>query len=70
VRAYSTSDGSPLWDFDTGRSFRAVNGIDATGGQVNGWPVVVVDGAVYVVSGASTQAKPGNALLVFSVDGR
>lgn len=70
VRAYSTSGGSPLWDFDTGRSFRAVNGIDATGGQVNGWPVVVVDGAVYVVSGASTQAKPGNALLVFSVDGR
>lgn len=65
VRAYATRDGAPLWDFDTGRSFRAVNGIDATGGQVNGWPVVVADGAVYVVSGASTQARTGNALLVF-----
>jgi hypothetical protein len=54
VRAYSTSGGSPLWDFDTGRSFRAVNGIDATGGQVNGWPV---DGAVYGLGATRGEAE-------------
>src|SRR5215471_12515991 len=61
---------SLLCDFDTGRSFPAVNGGEAHGGQVNGWPVVVAHGAVVVVSGASTQARTGNALLVFGVDGR
>ena len=70
VRAYATRDGSPLWDFDTARAFAAVNGVEAHGGQVNGWPVVAAHGAVYVVSGASTQARPGNALLVFGVAGR
>lgn len=47
-----------------------MNGVDARGGPVNGWPIVVANGAVYVVSGSSTQSHPGNALLVFSVDGR
>ena len=70
LRAYSTQDGSPIWSFDTARSFPAVNGVDARGGPVNGWPIVVADGAVYVVAGSSSQSHPGNALLVFSIDGR
>ena len=70
LRAYATRDGSLLWDFDTGRSFDAVNGIPATGGQVSGWPQIVADGALYVTSGASSMDRPGNALLVFSVDGK
>ena len=70
VRAYAAKDGARAWDFDTGRSFDAVNGGTATGGQVSGWPVVVANGAVYVTSGASSLERPGNALLVFGVDGR
>lgn len=56
----------PLWSFDTGRSFDAVNGT-ADGGQISAYPVQVVDGSVYVTSGANSQARPGNALLVFRV---
>jgi len=70
LRAYATDDGSLLWDFDTGRSFDAVNGIPATGGQVSGWPQLAVDGALYATSGASSLDRPGNALLVFSIDGK
>ncbi len=41
-----------LWDFDTGRSFDAVNGAPAQGGQVTGWPIVIANGRVFVTSGA------------------
>ncbi len=66
VRAHASDTGALLWQFDTGRSFDAING-KAQGGQVAGYPVQVVDGHVYVTSGASSQARPGNALLVFRV---
>ncbi len=68
LRAYAAKDGSLLWDFDTARSFDAVNGVPATGGQVSGWPQIAVDGSLYVTSGASSMDRPGNALLVFRVD--
>ncbi len=69
VRAYSTADGRVLWDTDTAVPVAAVNGIDARGGQVGGYPVVVSDGAVYITSGASVMGRPGNALLVYAVEG-
>ncbi|MBP8926975.1 MAG: hypothetical protein KBG75_14035, partial [Pseudomonadales bacterium] len=47
----------------------AVNGVQAQGGQVGGNPVVVSGGAVYITSGASVMGRPGNALLVFAVEG-
>ncbi|MBK7251875.1 MAG: PQQ-binding-like beta-propeller repeat protein [Gammaproteobacteria bacterium] len=65
VRAYSTRDGRLLWDVDTAVPVPAVNGIEARGGQVGGYPVVVSGGAVYITSGASAMGRPGNALLVF-----
>lgn len=67
VRGYSTADGRLLWDVDTAVPVAAVNGVDARGGQVGGYPVVVSGGAVYVTSGASAMGRPGNALLVFAV---
>jgi polyvinyl alcohol dehydrogenase (cytochrome) len=69
VRAHAVVDGRLLWQFDTGRVFEGVNG-SAQGGQLGGYPIQVVDGSVYVTSGASSQGKPGNALLVFRVPGR
>ena len=68
VRAYSATDGRLLWDVDTARPVAAVNGIEACGGQVGGYPVVVSGGAVYITSGASVMGRPGNALLVFEAE--
>lgn len=70
LRAYSVADGRVVWDVDTAIPVRTVNGVEARGGQVSGWPVVVAGGAVYVTSGASSRGRPGNALLVYTVDGR
>ena len=70
LRAYSTTDGAVIWDVDTATPVTAANGIDAIGGHVSGWPIQVVEGAVYVTSGSNTVVRPGNALLVYTVDGR
>ena len=67
LRARSTVDGEVLWRFDTAQPVQARNGVEARGGQLHGWVAVAVDGALYVVSGASAQGEPGNALLVFRV---
>lgn len=67
LRARRTADGEVLWRFDTGVPVDAVNGVPAHGGQLHGWAVVAAGGRLYVVSGASAQGKPGNALLVFEV---
>ena len=37
--------------------------------DLGGYPVVVSGGAVYVTSGASAMGRPGNALLVYAVEG-
>lgn len=66
VRAHAADSGAIVWQFDTGREFPAINGT-AQGGQIAAYPVQVVEGRVYVTSGASSQARPGNALLVFRV---
>lgn len=68
MRAYSPSDGRILWEFDTGRSFDAVNGAKATGGGIDYGGQVLVNGVLLVQSGSPRQR--GNALFAFSVDGR
>src|SRR5436190_10504718 len=45
VRGYSSEDGKILWDFDTAREFKTVNGIKAKGGTIDG-PGVVVSGGI------------------------
>jgi len=68
-RAYSSQDGSVLWEYDTNGSYETVNGVDAKGGSINGPGPVVVDGMVYVNSGyAAFGGRAGNVLLAFSVD--
>ncbi|MFO0687277.1 MAG: PQQ-binding-like beta-propeller repeat protein [Myxococcota bacterium] len=67
LRARRTADGEVLWRFDTGRAFDAVNGVPARGGQLHGWALAAAGGRLYVVSGASSQGRPGNALLVLEV---
>ena len=68
VRIYDTDDGRLLREIDTAIEYPAVNGV-ATGGQVSGYPVTVGNDALYITSGASSVLKPGNALLVYTLEG-
>ena len=71
LRGYATRDGRIVWDFDTAREFSGVNGVKAVGGSLNSGGPVVADGMLFVNSGYSPViGQRGNALLVFSVDGR
>ena len=69
-RAFATTDGRLLWDFDTVRSYETVNGVPATGGSLDGPGPVVVAGRVFVSSGYPRfGGTPGNVLLAFGVAG-
>ncbi len=70
VRAYDAATGKMVWDFDTGHSFDAVNGVKAKGGAIDMGAIVVGDGMLLVNSGTTPVQHPGNALLVFTVDGK
>lgn len=69
LRIYAADDGRLLKEIDTAVDYDAVNGV-ASGGQVSGYPVSVGKNALYVTSGASSIMKSGNALLVYSLDGK
>jgi len=69
LRAFSTQDGSLLWDFDTERDFSTVNGVLGKGGSLDGAGPVIVDGMLYVNSGYPRfGGAPGNVLLAFGLD--
>ena len=71
LRAYATTDGHLLWDFDTNRDFPTVNGIQAHGGSINSTGATIAGGMVYVNAGYSRiPVMSGNAFLAFSVDGK
>ena len=70
-RAYSTSTGEVLWDFDTKRPFDTVNGVEAKGGSIDAGGPVIAHGMVYTGSGYGIfGGAAGNVLLAFSVDGK
>src|SRR4029078_4755871 len=69
LRAYSTKDGSMLWEFDTNTDFTTVNGVPAKGASINGAGAAIANGMVYVNSGyGALGGRPGNVLLAFGVD--
>ena len=71
LRAYSAESGRVLWDVDTVREFKTVNGVRASGGSLNGPGPVIVGGMLFVNSGyARMGVLTGNVLLAFSVDGK
>ncbi len=66
LRAYSTSTGELLWEFDTNRDFSTINGVAAKGASMIGPGAVVAGGMVYVNSGyGAFGGRPGNVLLAF-----
>ena len=70
IRGYETKTGAIVWDFDTAQEFKSVNGVKTRGGSINSMAPVIAGGALYITSGYSGAAMPGNALLAFSVDGK
>jgi polyvinyl alcohol dehydrogenase (cytochrome) len=71
LRAYSATDGSILWDFDTVGEYKTVNGVPAHGGSLYGPGAAIAGGMLFVNSGyAQWGGMPGNVLLAFSVDGK
>ena len=68
LRAYSSENGSVLWDFNTLKDFPTVNGVKAKGGALDGAGPVIVNGMMLVNSGYPRfGGLPGNVLLAFSV---
>jgi polyvinyl alcohol dehydrogenase (cytochrome) len=69
IRAYAAADGKVLWQFDTNQAFETVNGVKATGASIDGSPLIVGAGMIFVNSGyGGIAARPGNVLLAFGVD--
>jgi len=68
MRAYSTTDGKILWEFNTARDFETVNGVPAKGGSIDGAGPAVAEGMLVTPSGyALFRGTPGNVLLAFGV---
>ena len=71
LRAYSATNGKIIWDFDTERTYRTVNGVEARGGSLDGPGAVIAGGMVFANSGyTAAGGAPGNVLIAFSVDGK
>lgn len=69
LRAYSTTDGSIIWDVDTNHEYSALNGVPARGASLNAAGPIVVGGMLYVTSGYGyLGGRPGNVLLAFGLD--
>ena len=67
LRAFSTFDGRPLWQYDTTQKVKTVNGVPGKGGSIGSAGATVVNGMVYVTSGyiGFLSGEPGNLLLAF-----
>jgi polyvinyl alcohol dehydrogenase (cytochrome) len=67
MRAYSTADGSIIWDYNTAHDYETVNHVPAKGGSIDSAGPVIADGLLITNSGyALWKGLPGNVLLAFS----
>jgi polyvinyl alcohol dehydrogenase (cytochrome) len=69
MRAYSTIDGTILWDFDTVKDFETTTGLPGKGGAIDGPAPVAAAGMLFVNSGYGMFGqRPGNVLLAFATE--
>jgi polyvinyl alcohol dehydrogenase (cytochrome) len=68
LRALNAANGKTLWEFDTAREFKTVNGLTARGGSIGSAGPTIAGGMVFVSSGyVGVQAGAGgNVLLAFA----
>ena len=68
LRAYSTTDGTVIWDFDTIREYETVNGVKGQGGSIDAAGPVIAGGLLLTNSGyGQWRGKAGNVLLAFGL---
>ncbi len=68
MRAYKSSTGKILWEYDSNISYGEIYGFKAHGGSIDGPPPVAADGMLFFNSGYGMFGQaPGNVLLAFSV---
>jgi polyvinyl alcohol dehydrogenase (cytochrome) len=67
LHALSTTDGAPLWEFETNKEFDTVNKVaGAHGGAISSVGPVIAGGMMYIGSGYGVSGGPfGNVLLAF-----
>lgn len=67
LRAFSTFNGKPLWQYDTTKEVKTVNGIPGRGGSIGSAGATIANGMVYVTSGyiGFQSGQPGNLLFAF-----
>jgi len=69
LRAYSTKDGSVIWQYDANRDYVTVNGVKANGASMDGPGPIVANGMLYVNAGyGGLVGRPGNVLLAFALE--
>jgi polyvinyl alcohol dehydrogenase (cytochrome) len=70
LQAFSTQDGTMIWQYDTARDHETVNGVKASGGSMSNAGATVAGGMVFTNSGYSHHGGliPGNVLLAFAVE--
>jgi polyvinyl alcohol dehydrogenase (cytochrome) len=68
LRAFSSFDGRPIWQYNTAKDFETVNGVKARGGSIGSAGATIANGMVYVTSGYTgfQNGRPGNVLLAFA----
>ncbi|QBS39081.1 PQQ-binding-like beta-propeller repeat protein [Nocardia sp. CS682] len=70
MRAFSADTGAILWQYNTAKPFKTVNGVPGLGGAINGHGAVVANGMLFTNSGYGRQittGMPGNVLLAFGL---
>jgi polyvinyl alcohol dehydrogenase (cytochrome) len=69
LRAYSSRDGTIVWEYNTNREFETVNGVQAKGASMLGPGPAIAGGMLFVNSGyGAFGGRAGNVLLAFGVD--
>jgi polyvinyl alcohol dehydrogenase (cytochrome) len=69
ARAHDAQTGDILWSFDTNKSFKTINNVNAKGGAIDGPGPVIANGMVFFNSGYGMFGQmQGNVLLAFSVE--
>lgn len=71
LRLQDGETGKVLWEVDTAQPVKTANGAIATGGSMSGPGPTIFDGHLVLNSGYGFARKmPGNALLVYTIDGK
>ena len=66
LRAFDAKSGEVLFQFDTARTFEALNGVEAKGGSIDSASITAANGYLFVNSGYGMFGQmAGNVLLAF-----